>query len=277
LSRESDKKKSTPRESAGGYGEEMEKNRDLRTLILAAGKGTRMKSDLPKVMHSLAERPVLSYVLDVAKAIGSQGTVVIVGHGADIVRKAFPSPDLTFVRQHQQLGTGHAVLQAKGCFSDYEGIVVILCGDVPLLRPETVSDLVSRHRAEKSALTVLTAVLDDPGTYGRIVKNDEGRVVKIVEQRDATEEEKRIREINTGIYCAGSRFLFSAVEDIGRDNAQGEYYLTDIVGIAVAKGHRVGALVAGDALEVMGINTPDDLAMARRKMEDRRRHKGQRA
>ncbi len=227
-----------------------------------------MKSDLPKVLHLLGERPVLSYVLDVAKAIGAEKTVVIVGHGADRVRETFPDNDLIFVEQHQQLGTGHAVLQARGCFLNYDGLVVILCGDVPLLRPETISELVSRHQAENSMLTVLTAVLDDPGAYGRIVKSDEGRVVQIVEQRDATEREKLIREINTGIYCVDSRFLFSAVEEIGRNNAQGEYYLTDIVGIAVAKGYRVGALVAGDAFEVMGINTPDDLERASQRMED---------
>ena len=247
----------------------MERNRTLRVLILAAGKGTRMRSDLPKVLHSLGGRPLLSYVLDVAESIGSEETIVIVGYGADSVRKTFSNRDLIFVEQHLQLGTGHAVLQARDCFSNYEGLVVILCGDVPLLRPETISDLVSRHQTDQSMLTVLTAVLNDPGTYGRIVKNDDNRVIRIVEQRDATEEERRIREINTGIYCVDSQFLFSAVEEIGRSNAQGEYYLTDIVGIAVAKGYRVGALVVEDALEVMGINTPDDLERARQRMEDR--------
>ena len=241
----------------------------LRTLILAAGKGTRIKSDLPKGLHPLAGRPMLSYVLDVARTIGSEKIVVIVGHCADNVCETFADRDLVFVEQREQLGTGHAVLQASGCFRGYEGPVVILCGDVPLLRPETILSLVSRHRDDGSVLTVLTTVLDDPGTYGRIVKSDEGRVVKIVEQRDATEEEKLIREINTGIYCVDSRFLFSAVGEIGNNNAQKEYYLTDFVGIAIAKGHRVGALMAGDSFEVMGINTLEDLRMASWKMEDR--------
>ncbi len=251
----------------------MEKSRTLRALILAAGKGTRMRSDLPKVLHLLSGRPVLSYVLDVAESIGSEETVVIVGYGADSVREAFPNRDLVFVEQHLQLGTGHAVLQARACFLDYEGLVVILCGDVPLIRPETISDLVSRHQTDQSILTVLTAVLDDPGTYGRIVKSDDNRVTRIVEQRDATEAQRYIREINSGIYCVDSRFLFSAVEEIGRSNAQGEYYLTDIVGIAVAKGYRVGALVVEDALEVMGINTPDDLDRARQRLEGRYRYR----
>lgn len=232
-------------------------------IILAAGKGTRMKSDLAKVLHTLCGKPMLAYSIDVARAAGVEKTVVITGYQGDLVREAFHSQGLIFVEQREQLGTGHAVLQAKDVFRDYEGTILILCGDVPLLRVSTVQNLLERHVAEGAVVTVLTTILNNPAGYGRIVKEGkDGNVLKIVEEKEATFDEKRIREINTGIYSVASRFLFEAVTEIGNDNVQKEYYLTDMIEIARKSGFKVVSLVTPDSDEVMGINTPNGLEKA---------------
>jgi len=166
------------------------------------------------------------------------------------------------VYQRKQLGTGHAVLQAKDRFLDFEGTILILCGDVPLLTLYTVRVLLDYHFSGDAAVTVLTTILDTPYGYGRIVKGREDNVLKIVEERDATSEERKIREINTGIYCVESSFLFETVSNIDNKNAQGEYYLTDIFEIARKRGYTARAFIADDPVEVMGINTPDDLNLA---------------
>jgi bifunctional N-acetylglucosamine-1-phosphate-uridyltransferase/glucosamine-1-phosphate-acetyltransferase GlmU-like protein len=175
---------------------------------------------------------------------------------------------LIFVEQRALLGTGHAVLQTKEAFEDYTGTVVILCGDVPLIRPETVRALYDRHRSDDSVLTVLTTIPAEPDGYGRVIKVKDGQVLKIVEDKDATPDEKQIREINTGIYCVESPFLFAAVSILGNRNAQGEYYLTDIVEIANTKGLRVTSILADDPEEVMGINTCEELENACRRREE---------
>lgn len=231
-------------------------------LILAAGKGTRMKSDLAKVLHPLNERPLLAYVVDSARAVGCEKIVVIVGHQADDVRATFAGQGLIFAEQMPQLGTGHAVMQARDALAGYEGTILILCGDVPLLRADTIRELFNHHCDQQAAVTVMTVVLDDPGSYGRVVKNENGEVIKIVEARDASNEEKKVREINTGIYCVESPYLFAAVSEIKNDNVQKEYYLTDIVEISRRKGRKVVSFIATDPMEVMGINTPEDLARA---------------
>jgi UDP-N-acetylglucosamine diphosphorylase/glucosamine-1-phosphate N-acetyltransferase len=236
----------------------------LLCLILAAGKGTRMKSDLAKVLHPLCGRPLLSYVVEAARRAGAERTVIVVGHQAEQVRESVAGGDLSFVEQREQLGTGHAVLIAREHFREWEGTILILCGDVPLLTPRTLEALLLQHRDSGSAVTVLTTVLEDPGSYGRVVKERDGAVLRIVEARDATDEEKRVREINAGIYCAGGAFLAEAVGEITNDNAQKEYYLTDIVEIARKRGLRVRAHVASFPPEVMGINTPEDLGEAER-------------
>jgi bifunctional UDP-N-acetylglucosamine pyrophosphorylase / glucosamine-1-phosphate N-acetyltransferase len=243
------------------------------TLILAAGKGTRMNSDLVKVLHPVAGRPMLDYVLTLAGQMGSSRNVVIIGHQAEIVEDRYGSRGLTFVYQREQLGTGHAVLQARDAFAGYRGTILILCGDVPLLQISTVCDLMDCHRASGAAITVLTTLLEDPFGYGRVVKDKEGNVLGIVEHRDATEEQKKIREINTGIYCAENPFLFEAVSRIGNDNAQKEYYFTDIFAIARRMGVRTASLIAPDPGEVMGINSQDDLARATRIVEERLKEK----
>jgi UDP-N-acetylglucosamine diphosphorylase/glucosamine-1-phosphate N-acetyltransferase len=242
-------------------------------LILAAGKGTRMKSDLVKVLHPVAGRPMLDYVLNLAEEMGSGKIAVIIGHQADLVEGRYGNRGPTFVYQREQLGTGHAVLQAREAFAGYRGTILILCGDVPLLQVSTVRDLMERHCASGAAITVLTTLLEDPFGYGRIVKDKEGNVLGIVEHRDATEEQKKIREINTGIYCAENPFLFEAVSEIGNDNAQKEYYFTDIFAIARRKGVRTASVIAPDPGEVMGINSPDDLARATEIVQERLKEK----
>lgn len=235
----------------------------VSAIILAAGKGKRMKSDLAKVLHPLCGKPMLTYSVDVARAVGVGKIAVVIGHQADVIRDSFSEQGLIFVEQHEQLGTGHAVLQAKNTFRNFNGTILILCGDVPLLRPSTVRSLIENHISGSATLTVLTTLLDDPSGYGRVIKRgSEGEVLRIIEEKDASPDEKKIREINTGIYCVESEFLFWAVEEIGNENVQKEYYLTDIVGVAWTKGFKTGSFVNADSIEVMGVNTLDDLDRA---------------
>jgi UDP-N-acetylglucosamine diphosphorylase/glucosamine-1-phosphate N-acetyltransferase len=232
------------------------------TIVLAAGRGKRMQSDLAKVLHPVCGVPMLTHPVAAARAAGSEKVVVVIGHQAERIREIFGQDELIFVEQREQLGTGHAVLQAREVFQSYEGTILILCGDVPLIRPETVRALCRCHRAEGAAVTVLTTIPAEPAGYGRVIKATDGGVLKIVEDRDATAVEKRTREINTGIYCVENPFLFEAVADLDNRNAQREYYLTDIVEAARRKGLRVASFLADDPLEVMGINTPGELEEA---------------
>jgi UDP-N-acetylglucosamine diphosphorylase/glucosamine-1-phosphate N-acetyltransferase len=238
------------------------KNKAFCALILAAGKGTRMKSDMAKVLHVLEGKPLLYYSLEAARDAGAQEIIVIVGHQSDKVRELFPDPDLIFVEQMPQLGTGHAVMQARDVLCDYEGLTVILCGDVPLLTSETIRLLIHHHQDAQACVTVLTTEPPGPHAYGRIVKNNQGEILKIVEHRDATEAERNILEINTGIYCVDTPFLFSALAQVKNDNQQKEYYLTDIVEIARWEGRKVHAFLTADYVEVMGINTYEELRKA---------------
>ncbi len=234
----------------------------LVTIILAAGKGTRMKSDLVKVLHPLLGIPMLSYPLRLSlDEIRSEKTIVVIGYQADLIQKQFKDPQILFVFQEAQLGTGHAVLQAMPLLKGFNGTVLILCGDVPLVKVETLSSFINTFLDNASSLSVLTTVVENPFGYGRIVRSREGWLEKIVEEKDAQEEERMIREINTGIYCVQAPFLMEGLKEIGQENAQREYYLTDLVEIARKRGLRCSAHIAADPVEVMGINTRVDLAL----------------
>ena len=243
---------------------------DLAVVILAAGKGTRMKSRMAKVLHTLAGRPMVRYAVDLAKKLGAHPIVVVVGHDGSAVKEALEGEGLTFVTQEPQLGTGHALGFARRVLRSHKGEMVILCGDVPLLQGETVRRLVAHHRAKGAALTALVGRLDDPSGYGRILRDSRGRVLRVVEERDATKEERAIRDVNAGIYCAEHRALFKALETLQRDNAQGEYYLTDAVEALAAKG--VAAYPVKTPEEFMGINDRVDLAHAEKILRQRLRH-----
>ncbi len=230
-------------------------------VILAAGKGTRMKSELPKVLHHVAGLPMAAWPARLTRELGCEPAVMVIGHGADDVEKALGDSGMRFVRQEEQLGTGHALLCARPALEGFAGALLLLCGDVPLLRLQSLERLLNYHHTQGAAVTILTAEMSDPHGYGRIVREGE-EVLRIVEEKDATAREKTIREINTGIYAFETPFVFEALRGVGRDNAQGEYYLTDVVAVARAAGKKVCALAVAEPAETMGINDRVQLAEA---------------
>ncbi len=238
----------------------------LSIVVLAAGQGKRMHSDLPKVLQPLAGRPLLAHVLDAARALEPASIHVVHGHGAERVRAAFPDADLDWCLQAEQLGTGHAVAQAMPNVPS-GNTVLILCGDVPLIQPETLARVAAA--ADGAALALLTAEVADPTGYGRVLRDAEGRVTRIVEQRDANEDEQRIREINTGLMAMAAADLRRWVDSLSNDNAQREYYLTDVIAMAGDEGRSVVGVPVADALETMGINDKAQLAAAERAYQRR--------
>lgn len=233
---------------------------DLAIIILAAGKGTRMRSTLPKVAHPLAGKPMLGHVLDAARALSPARLCVVYGHGGDRVQREVPATDVTWVEQAEQLGTGHAVAQAMP-HVDQE-VALILYGDVPLIQPETLQAFV--QRVDPQTLALMTLDMDDPGAYGRIVRNDAGAVQAIVEYKDASEAQKAIREINTGILACPRAFLAEALPKLSSNNAQGEYYLTDVIAMAVSAGLKIDTVQPAHAWEVDGVNDRVQLACLER-------------
>lgn len=243
---------------------------DVHVVILAAGKGTRMKSQLPKVLHPVAGVPMIEHVLAVSGALAPASTTVVVGHMGDHVRGALAAHSHTeFVVQEPQLGTAHALLQTEPLLCSESGTVVLLSGDVPALRVATLEQLVSTHRNAQAALTVVTAQVDEPHGYGRIVR-DGGNLAKIVEEKDATPDERTITEINAGIYAFDLDGLFEAVRSIGASNAQREYYLPDLVSIYRAAGRVVDTVTVADAAEIQGINSRAELASVGANLRQRR-------
>jgi bifunctional UDP-N-acetylglucosamine pyrophosphorylase/glucosamine-1-phosphate N-acetyltransferase len=239
----------------------------LDVLILAAGLGTRMRSRTAKVLHKLGGLPLIAHVCRTAAALSPRHIYVIVGHQSELVEAAvraeLGADGATFIMQTEQRGTGDAVMMAREALAEADSTLLVLSGDVPLVRAETLGALVHQHRTHRgrgAACTVLTVRLDDPSGYGRIVRDAEGFFQKIVEQRDATAEEKQINEVNAGIYCFETRTLFPALGKVRPANAQGEYYLTDVPGILRAEGRDVGIYLHADAREVSGINTRVELA-----------------
>ncbi len=239
-----------------------EENSELITVIMAAGKGTRMRSDLAKVLHRLNGRPLIHYVLETAQALGSRRIIVIVGHQADAVKRELAGWPVEFVVQEEQLGTGHAVHQTGPLLTGENGIILVLAGDTPLIRPLTLEALVRAHRSERAAASVLTARVDDPTGLGRIIRDDDGRIDRIVEEKDANAEQRVLREINTSTYCFEPALLLQALERLTPDNRQGEYYLTDTIGILREQGHRIADAAAGTPRETTGVNTPEHLSAA---------------
>lgn len=237
-------------------------------VILAAGLGTRMRSGLAKALHPLAGRPLIQHVLEAVSGLVVQRTVAVLGHQADRVRKMVEGYGATIVLQAEQLGTGHAVMQAQEAIAAAKGPVLVLCADTPLLTTDTLRSLIELHAASKAAVTVMTAKVGDPFGYGRIVRNKSG-IARIVEEKDAAAAQKKITEVNSGIYCFEPRFLLESLKAIGNKNAQGEYYLPDMITLARKKRLPVEALVCGDPDEVMGINTRVDLSRAERIMSSR--------
>ncbi len=236
----------------------------LAVVVLAAGMGTRMNSDLPKVLHKIAGRELILHVLDTAGELNPCETVVVIGHGRDLVQTVLAGKAVTTVVQDPPKGTGHAVLQAEAAITSDCKDVLILSGDVPLLRGDTLTDLYRSHVGSNSCLTVLSTTAPDPFGYGRILRGREGEFLGIVEERDATVEQRKINEINSGIYVVARNALFDALSHVKPNNSKGEYYLTDIVGILGQAGERIQAINGGSFEELQGINTPDELARAER-------------
>ena len=234
----------------------------LAAIVLAAGKGKRMKSDLPKVLHTLAGKPIVEYVLDTLVKLNVDRTIMVVGYQAQRVIDAVNRPDVVFVEQKKQLGTGHAVQMTESKLKDFSGDIVVLAGDVPLLKPETIRNLLDEHIEKAAVATVLTAVLPDPTGYGRIVRDKDAMILKIVEHKDTTKEEKNIAEINTGTFIFKKAPLFDALKKINNNNSQGEYYLTDVMQIFLDNGMLTAGYCAKDYRETIGINSSRDLAQA---------------
>ncbi|OFW02820.1 MAG: UDP-N-acetylglucosamine diphosphorylase/glucosamine-1-phosphate N-acetyltransferase [Acidobacteria bacterium RIFCSPLOWO2_02_FULL_68_18] len=233
---------------------------DVHVVILAAGQGTRMKSALPKVLHPVAGRSMVDHVLRTAAAISPASTTLVVGHQAETVRQHFRGrPDVVFVVQEPQLGTAHAVQQTEPMLGGLTGTIVLLSGDVPLLRPATLQRLLAAHRAARAAATVVTAVVERPYGYGRVIRTN-GRIARIVEERDASPAERQVREINSGIYAFDLAPLFGALRTIAARNAQGEYYLTDLVAAYRRRKRPVETFLVEDPAEIRGVNSRTELA-----------------
>lgn len=239
----------------------------LAVIVLAAGKGTRMKSDLPKVLHPLAGKPMIWHVLTAAHAMNPTRTVVITGHGADAVEAAIASdfPAVQFARQTEQKGTGHAVQQAAAALNGFTGTILILCGDVPLMQPAALQAFVAQHHGRGNAISVASAVVDDPTGLGRMLRDNTGKLLTIREQKDCTEAERAITECNTGIYAVSTAALWPTLAKLQPNNVQHELYLTDIIPLGLAAGLPVDALtIPQDAGELGGVNTPEQLAASER-------------
>jgi bifunctional UDP-N-acetylglucosamine pyrophosphorylase/glucosamine-1-phosphate N-acetyltransferase len=235
-------------------------------LILAAGQGTRMKSDLAKVLHEVAGKVMIRYVLEAVQALSPSRIVMVIGHQAEAVRRELAGERLEFVLQEERLGTGHAALMARERFTGFTGTILVLNGDTPLLRPSTLERFIAYHRNEGASGSVLSAEVDDPAGYGRIVRDGAGAFLRITEHKDASDDVRSIHEINSGIFCFESADLFGALENVGRRNVQGEYYITDVMEILKRDGKRVGVFLCDQGEEVLGINTVEQLRAAERLM-----------
>jgi len=239
-------------------------------IILAAGESTRMNTKLPKVLHEVCGRPMLAYVLDACREVGAGKILVVVGYGkSEVIERFKDCDDIVFVEQAEQKGTAHAVTCCKEHIAEFEGQVLILCGDGPLIRSETLKTLVDKHTSEMSAATLATTVLDDPAGYGRIERDSYGNIQGIVEDDDCTDEQRQIKEINPSYYCFDAPILLEALENVTPDNVKHEYYLTDTLHLIIATGHKVVAVTAVAPEETMGVNDRAQLSCAGKIMQKR--------
>ncbi|CAN2247313.1 bifunctional UDP-N-acetylglucosamine diphosphorylase/glucosamine-1-phosphate N-acetyltransferase GlmU [Bacillus vallismortis] len=237
-------------------------------VVLAAGQGTRMKSKLYKVLHPVCGKPMVEHVVDEALKLSLSKLVTIVGHGAEEVKKQLGDKS-EYALQAEQLGTAHAVKQAQPFLADEKGVTIVICGDTPLLTAETMEQMVKEHTQREAKATILTAVAEDPTGYGRIIRGENGAVQKIVEHKDASEEERLVTEINTGTYCFDNEALFRAIDQVSNDNAQGEYYLPDVIEILKNEGETVAAYQTGNFQETLGVNDRVALSQAEQFMKER--------
>ncbi len=252
----------------------MTSDKNISVLVLAAGLGTRMKSSRAKVLHEVLSKPMVLHVMDTVKTLDLDQTYVVVGHQREKVAELVNEYQAKCIIQEEQLGTGHAVLSAEKELHSIGGTVLILSGDVPLIRVETLQAMLAGHIRNKPVLTLMTTTLDDPANYGRIMRNSQGKLLEIIEEKDATDEQKKISEINAGIYCVEVEFLFDALKKVTTDNKQGEMYLTDIVKIAINAGLQVDIFSVASSEEVLGINSRNELAEANKFLQQKEnRHK----
>ncbi len=248
----------------------MARDKQITALVLAAGLGTRMKSSLAKVLHEVQSKPMILHVMDTVRTLNPDQTYVIVGHQKEKVKELLRDYKAECIVQKEQRGTGHAVLCAEDKLQRPGATVLILSGDVPLIRPETLQAMLAGHAQSKPVLTLMTTELKNPANYGRILRSSDGTLAGIIEEKDASEEQKKIREINAGIYCAEVPFLFDALKQVTTDNRQGEMYLTDIVRIAIDSGLQVDIFSGAGSEEVLGVNSKEELEEANRYLQQRK-------
>jgi bifunctional UDP-N-acetylglucosamine pyrophosphorylase/glucosamine-1-phosphate N-acetyltransferase len=243
---------------------------DKVAIILAAGQSTRMNTKLPKVLHEVCGRPMLEWVIEACRNAGVQRHIVVVGYGRDqIIARYRDASDVEFVEQLEQKGTGHAVMCCREKLQGFAGQTLVLCGDAPLIRTETLKVLLEKHQQEKSAVTLATAVMDDPTGYGRIIRDGYGNIQGIVEHNDCDEKQRAITEVNPGYFCFQTPYLLEALEKIKPNNVKNEYYLTDALHILLADGHKATAVTAVAAEDAMGVNNRQQLALAGKIMQQR--------
>ncbi|WP_392455140.1 bifunctional UDP-N-acetylglucosamine diphosphorylase/glucosamine-1-phosphate N-acetyltransferase GlmU [Chryseomicrobium aureum] len=241
---------------------------NLFAVVLAAGKGTRMKSSLYKVLHPVCGKPMVDHVVGNMEKLGASEIVSVVGHGAEMVKETLGDRS-TYVVQEEQLGTAHAVHQAEQVLDGREGTTIVICGDTPLITPETIQQLMETHKEAGAKATILTAIVEDPTGYGRILRGQDDLVTGIVEQKDATPDQQKVQEINSGTYCFDNQALFEALKKVDNNNSQGEYYLTDVISILKEQGEAIAAFAAADADELLGVNDRVALSQAESYMRNR--------
>ena len=237
-------------------------NYNYTAIVLAAGKSKRMGGIYPKAIIKLRKKPIITYIIDNLQKTPVSDIIVVIGFKGEMVHEVLKRYNLKYAVQNEQLGTGHAVKIAIDSYPDITGDILVMCGDTPFIQPETIQNLNRYHKSENAGITILTTILENPDKYGRIIRNDEGDIEAIVEFKDATESERKIKEINSGLYIFDSDILLQFLPMLNANNVQKEYYLTDIVRLAMENGYKVSGYICPDPIEISGINSPDDFKNA---------------